>query len=329
MNSADILRDIHIFLGCGAFSKVLKTEKSIDGKKSTFVLKIGLMKNFDDFEKEYSIQSKFNHENILKTIDNGYQIENGYPTILLDYIDGGNLQQYINNNKILDESFTFKAIFDISRGLNYLHSKNIIHRDIKPGNILLKKNQKLFGSNGFIAPEIIMKQDYDEKVDIWSLGSISMELFLKIYIFQHLNPKDENLDLYKDYLTKIDDYKVPNFVHNLLLQKSSERLSAYDLIFIEEVKCKPHTPPQTKTESIVEKPVVRRRSERLLKKNKISTEMIDSQKKEDKESNRYSLSQTQLVVEKPVIRRRSERLAKKREKISESIENGNLVCRLE
>lgn len=97
-------------------------------------------------------------------------------------------------------SQTKKIIKSIAEGLKYLHAHDIIHRDIKPGNVFIDENcvvklgdfgscrikndniksvTPLVGTKWYKAPEIIFsKKDYDNKVDIWSFGCLIAELFL-------------------------------------------------------------------------------------------------------------------------------------------------------
>merc|ERR1712087_883881 len=109
---------------------------------------------------------------------------------------GTRLQQY----GALDEAEAAAMVFSLSTALSYLHSHGVVHRDLKPQNILLSKTNGIkisdFGMSHFedvrhsasstskhrmrtrcgtpyyVAPEVIVGFDYDEKVDFWSLGVI-------------------------------------------------------------------------------------------------------------------------------------------------------------
>jgi len=106
------------------------------------------------------------------------------------------LEQYENNVHMTEEQISFVCLATI-RGLNYIHSLHRIHRDIKSDNILIgtdgsikladfgyaaqltqekQKRNTIVGTPYWMAPELIRGQNYDVKVDIWSLGIMCMEM---------------------------------------------------------------------------------------------------------------------------------------------------------
>jgi serine/threonine protein kinase len=110
---------------------------------------------------------------------------------------------------VLDEDSALYVLHETCQGLAYLHSKNLLHRDIKPGNILVDANGRIkisdFGfSAGFgnshqrytqcgtmeyLAPEIMDEQEQTEKVDIWCLGVLFFEILHKRLPFEGKNMK--------------------------------------------------------------------------------------------------------------------------------------------
>ena len=118
--------------------------------------------------------------------------------IISELMAGGELYDRILQLKRFTEKDCANIIWQVLRGLNYMHKKNIVHRDIKPENILMEskdpKNTNLkitdfgfakcydpseggltetLGSPLYMAPEIIKKLPYDCSVDIWALGVLS------------------------------------------------------------------------------------------------------------------------------------------------------------
>lgn len=95
------------------------------------------------------------------------------------------LYQHIKNKEFFEEQTLLKWLLQICMALNYIHSKKIMHRNIKPSNIfLMKDNFAKLGDFGlvyaktivakpqYLAPEIIKKEEYTYMADIWSLGVI-------------------------------------------------------------------------------------------------------------------------------------------------------------
>ncbi|OHT12027.1 Serine/threonine-protein kinase pakC [Tritrichomonas foetus] len=116
--------------------------------------------------------------------------------ILMEYMDGGSLSQISRYIQFTEEQIAYFA-YKILKGLDYLHSTNKIHRDVKCANIFLKsdgqakigdfgftsqlssKNDKrssIVGTPYWMAPEVIIGEEYSFSVDIWSLGVLLREL---------------------------------------------------------------------------------------------------------------------------------------------------------
>ncbi|CAD8138585.1 unnamed protein product [Paramecium octaurelia] len=154
-------------------------------------------------EKELRILRRINDENVQKyieTFENQDQI-----IIVQELIIGGNLDQYLLKWPLLSEEKASKLFFKLFKSLAYLHSKGVMHRDLKPENIGLRLNGNLdnpcitsfgladtvrithdsdsdedapnhlfqrCGTPGFVAPEILKNQEYNCKVDVYSVGII-------------------------------------------------------------------------------------------------------------------------------------------------------------
>nr|XP_022294500.1 CBL-interacting protein kinase 31-like [Crassostrea virginica] len=109
--------------------------------------------------------------------------------LVLTYINGETLRQYLNNVKRLSENEARRYVNQMTSAIHYMHKQNIMHRDIKLENAVLQsggrvfivdfglsvdvsnlENPKLCGSPTYMAPEILIKQNVTVAADIWSLG---------------------------------------------------------------------------------------------------------------------------------------------------------------
>ena len=145
--------------------------------------------NLDQFDKECSALKKLDHPNIIKLYDHFISKKDYF--LILEYCNKGSLSNLIQKNGPLDESEFFSLAKKLLSAIQYSHSQNIIHHDIKPDNILFDEygrpvladfgisiqsqiNSKVSDfkcSLAYAPPEIILKKQHDPyKADIWSLG---------------------------------------------------------------------------------------------------------------------------------------------------------------
>jgi len=153
------------------------------------------------------IEEVKNESNILASIDSHYIVkyydsfvDNNNLNIVMEYCDSNDLSKYLQLNmnivKCLEESKIWRMFIEISLGLSYLHSKKILHRDLKTLNIFLTKNDGVrigdlgvakvlaqdqlthtfVGTPLYLSPEICEERPYNEKSDIWALGCILYEM---------------------------------------------------------------------------------------------------------------------------------------------------------
>ena len=184
-------------IGKGSFSNVYKAYHK--DSKLVFALKIIDIVNFspkllESLDNEIKILINIDHPNIVK-LHETVRSKN-YIYLVLDYCENGDLHQYIKKNKNLDEKIVKDFFTQASKGLYFLWSNNLIHRDLKPHNLLLtidnvikiadfgfaryieeaKLLDTLCGSPIYMAPEILKNREYNSKVDLWSMGIILYEL---------------------------------------------------------------------------------------------------------------------------------------------------------
>ncbi|XP_062001846.1 serine/threonine-protein kinase ATG1c-like isoform X1 [Rosa rugosa] len=146
---------------------------------------------------EIFILKKINHPNIIRLHD---IIEvPGKINLVLEYCRGGDLSMYIQRHGKVPEALAKHFMQQLVAGLQMLRDNNLIHRDLKPQNLLLSTNdsnsvlkiadfgfarslqprglaETLCGSPLYMAPEIMQLQKYDAKADLWSVGAILFQL---------------------------------------------------------------------------------------------------------------------------------------------------------
>jgi len=153
---------------------------------------------------EIGLLRDLKHKNIVQYL--GSNSDDHHLNIFLEYVPGGSVATMLVNYGPLGESLIQNFVRQILQGLSYLHSRDIIHRDIKGANILVdnkgavkisdfgiskrvetstllnggkKGNQRvsLQGSVFWMAPEVVRQTAYTRKADIWSLGCLIVEMF--------------------------------------------------------------------------------------------------------------------------------------------------------
>jgi len=245
-------------IGRGTFSTVYRGIVSEFGIECA--IKMIDLSSFDTvhLERELNNMNQCNHENIVR-IYHAF-IENGSAFLILEYCRGGTLQNRLSISHHFDEKYAVKIVYSILSAISFLHSKNIIHRDIKAGNIFFldetKESRVLLGDFGFskqidehdgaiscagtpeyMAPEVLTAFDngvpYDKKCDIWSIGVLSFQMLMGYVPFQ-----TKSLHTYLQKMMK-RDYKYPkagpsndarSFIDACLNPNPSERPDANDLM---------------------------------------------------------------------------------------------------
>jgi len=213
-------------IGKGSFSLVYKANHIETNE--IFAIKVVSTKNLstkiiDSLENEIKIMLKINHDNIVR-LHETIKTKN-HICLILDYCYE-DLNKYIKRNGRLSEKQTKNFITQISCGLYFLNKLNLIHRDLKPHNILISESgnikiadfgfvkeydsnnmlDTLCGSPIYMAPEILQHKKYDGKVDLWSLGVILYEMVTNELPFKATN----HIELLKVIETR--KFKIENHI---------------------------------------------------------------------------------------------------------------------
>lgn len=181
------------------------------------------------FLQEAHVLAKMSHPNIVQVYD--FIEWNDLFLIAIELVEGGDLEEMINNSKLLDIKEILRLIIQVAEGLAYAHERGIIHRDLKPANILISKTgaakitdfgiakltqsnimtqlNTVMGSPAYMSPEQANGDSTDERTDVYSLGIVLYQMICgkrpftgdaKSIIAQHLSkvpitPDEQREDL--------------------------------------------------------------------------------------------------------------------------------------
>ncbi|KAM7393091.1 hypothetical protein PAMA_007960 [Pampus argenteus] len=210
-------------IGHGAFAVVFKgrhREKHDWEVAVKCINKKNLAKSQTLLGKEIKILKELKHENIVALLD--FQETASSVYLVMEYCNGGDLADYLHSKGTLSEDTIRVFLQQIAGAMRILQTKGIIHRDLKPQNILLsyppgRKSHSnntcikiadfgfarylqnnmmaatLCGSPMYMAPEVIMSQNYDAKADLWSIGTIVFQCLTGKAPFQASSPQELRL----------------------------------------------------------------------------------------------------------------------------------------
>lgn len=179
----------------GKFGKVHKCRRKTDGMKAAVKVietkTITKKEDIEEVEREQRLMSELEHPNCVRLIDAFRGEKDAH--LVMELCEGGCLFDQIDEQGSMSEQQSASATFQLLCGLKYCHQKNIIHRDVKPENILFKDKArtkvkladfglsvktekdkpltKAVGTLHYAAPEVIRSRtSYDHKCDVWSVG---------------------------------------------------------------------------------------------------------------------------------------------------------------
>lgn len=187
--------------GQGASGEVYLAESLIPGEKRRKVaikqMDLAAQPSKELLINEILVMKDSKHENIVNFLDSYLRGTNDL-LVIMEYMEGGSLTEVIENNESkVNERQIATICFETLKGLQFLHKKHIIHRDIKSDNVLLSadghvkitdfgfcakltdqrsKRATMVGTPYWMAPEVVKQKEYDEKVDVWSLGIMTIEM---------------------------------------------------------------------------------------------------------------------------------------------------------
>ncbi|CAN1192552.1 Serine/threonine-protein kinase STY46 [Linum perenne] len=160
-----------------------------------------------EFAQEVYIMRKVRHKNVVQFI--GACTKPPSLCIVTEFMSGGSVYDYLHKHKgVFKLPSLLKVAIDVSKGMNYLHQNNIIHRDLKAANLLMDENDVVkvadfgvarvktqsgvmtaeTGTYRWMAPEVIEHKPYDHKADVFSFAIVLWELLTGKLPYEYLTP---------------------------------------------------------------------------------------------------------------------------------------------
>ncbi|KAK4785893.1 hypothetical protein SAY86_002582 [Trapa natans] len=230
-----------------------------------FALKVIQMNIEESVRKQIAQELKINQSSQCPHIVICYQsfYQNGAISIILEYMDGGSLADFLRKVRSIPEPFLAVISKQVLRGLIYLHhERHIIHRDLKPSNLLINHQGEVkitdfgvsaimasssgqantfVGTYNYMSPERITGDRYGNKSDIWSIGLVLLECATGHFPYKPPNQEEGWTNFYELMEAVVDDAppsapsdqfssEFCSFISACVQKDPKDRLSASELL---------------------------------------------------------------------------------------------------
>ncbi|MDE6658547.1 MAG: Stk1 family PASTA domain-containing Ser/Thr kinase [Eubacterium sp.] len=221
--------EIHEIIGVGGMSVVYKAYDNVDDRIVAVKILKDEFANDDEFVRRFKNESKaiavLSHPNIVKVYDVSFGDRIQY--IVMEYVDGITLKEYIQKQGRITWNDAVFFISQVLKALQHAHDKGIVHRDVKPQNIMLLQTgdikvtdfgiarfsrtqtetltENAIGSVHYISPEQAQGKPTDERADIYSLGVVFYEMLAGRVPFESDSAVSVALMQVKNTATRLTD----------------------------------------------------------------------------------------------------------------------------
>ncbi|GBG27735.1 Protein kinase, putative [Hondaea fermentalgiana] len=251
----DQLFEVYDVIGTGAFANVRRVRRKEDGRLlvlKTLRARVDALSDEErrDMINEVDLLSELNHPNVIQYF--GSFVENSNQHIVMEYAAGGALVNVLNQARgPLPEDQIWEWFSQMCIALRYVHNCNILHRDIKPQNILLwgprgrvvkladfgiakvlsnssPAGAQLVGTPYYLAPEICSGGVYTQKSDVWALACVLYEMLSLSKPFQSPNLPQLALQIIREPHQPLNSIALRTYsdairdLIDLMLQKDSD-----------------------------------------------------------------------------------------------------------
>ena len=263
-------------IGEGGMAIVYKArDNKLNRLVAVKILKVEFANNkdiSDKFKKEATAVANFSDANIVNVLDVGHEEEGNIDYFVMEYVDGKTLKDLIVENGKLNYTVAISIGIQIAKALECAHRNNIIHRDVKPQNILVTENglvkvtdfgiaksstsatitntTTIMGSAHYLSPEQAKGTFIDLRSDIYSLGIVLYEMVTGLLPFDGESPVTIALKHIQSEPIEPKKYNasIPDSLNNLIMKAiSKECVNRYqncrELINdLQKIKENPNTP---------------------------------------------------------------------------------------
>lgn len=196
------------------------------------------------FQREASAASKLNHPNVVDVYDVGeYE---GHHYIVMEYVRGRTLKQLISQRGALHKEESINIMIQLTSAVQQAHEHNIIHRDIKPQNVLVKddgtvkitdfgislahdavqltQTDAVLGSAHYLAPETTRGESPTNQVDIYALGIVFYELLTGSVPFKGDNPVQIAMKHLHEEIPSVREFNptLPQSIENIIIRATAK-----------------------------------------------------------------------------------------------------------
>ncbi|CAK89494.1 unnamed protein product (macronuclear) [Paramecium tetraurelia] len=242
----------HFIIGKGGFGKVWKVElkknRTLYAMKEMSKAKIIAKRSVNSVLNERNLLTQFKHPFLINMVYSFQDRENLY--LVMDLLTGGDLRQHLGRQRRFNELQTKFFVSCVILALEYLHNQNVIHRDVKPENIVLdskgyarltdlgiariwrpENSSDNSGTPGYMAPEVMCRQNHTIAVDYFALGVMTYEFMLGYRPYNGIS-RQEIKDQIISKQVQVKRTQIPNdwsleaadFINKLIQRKQTKRL---------------------------------------------------------------------------------------------------------